>query len=82
MALAVDNQISKFTFQVKNNLAFDIGSYSKESGWDISGEAIKTLIFDKELRSKMLENSASKIDLEGPKRVAAEIIKVASSPDF
>ena len=80
IALAVDNQITNFTFQVENEFVLDIGTYDTESGWDISAKAIKSLIFDNELRSKLLKNSASKIDLNGPKRVAGEIIKLANLP--
>lgn len=80
IALAIDNQIPNYTFQIENEFVLDIGTYNAESGWDISAKAIKSLIFDNELRSKLLKNSASKIDLDGPKRVAGEIIKLANLP--
>jgi spore coat polysaccharide biosynthesis predicted glycosyltransferase SpsG len=79
IALAVDNQIPNFTFQIENEFVLEIGTYNDESGWDISAEAIKSLVFNNELRSKLLKNSASKVDLKGPKRVAAEIIALENS---
>ena len=79
VALAVDNQIPNFTFQIENEFVLEIGTYNHESGWDISAEAIKSLVFNNELRSKLLKNSASKVDLKGPKRVAAEIIALENS---
>ena len=82
IALAVDNQIPNFTFQIENEFVLEIGTYNDESGWHISAEAIKSLVFNNELRSKLLKNSASKIDLDGPKRVAGEIIRLANLPSL
>ena len=79
IALAVDNQIPNFTFQIENEFVLEIGTYNDESGWDISAEAITNLIFNNELRSKLLKNSSSMVDLDGPKRVAAEIIELTKS---
>ena len=79
IALAVENQIPNFTFQIENNLALNIGNYKSGIGWQILPEAITNLIFNNELRSKLLKNSSSMVDLDGPKRVAAEIIELTKS---
>jgi len=79
IALAVENQIPNFTFQIENNLALNVGNYKSGIGWQILPEAITNLIFNNELRSKLLKNSSSMVDLDGPKRVAAEIIELTKS---
>lgn len=82
IALAVDNQIPNFTFQIESGFALNIGTYDGKGGWKISVDSIKKLLFDNELRARLVRNSAAQIDLSGPKRVAAEIIKIANSPDL
>lgn len=77
LALAVDNQLANYKYQIENHLAEDIGFRDTDGLWKFRVNSIELLINDPTYRKQLETNARSAVDGRGVIRIADAILTVS-----